>query len=325
MITHYIKIIEKIFHLLLNDRKNINKNENIINEQKELGIKNKTIKEKSKNKKQPVLIADDSNKILKTKKLKKGEKKKKKNKSMITEIIDTTKTESDNINNYTDYEINSLDYEEAQNVDSRTFCLYYLSLIKIKHLLIFSFANIKDYNSRIIKIYLFFFNYAINYAISAMFYSERMMHQIYLDSGAFNFIYQLPEIIYSSIITAVLNYFLTTFGLFQDNIIKIKKSNKEKIDKKMKDELNNIFYKIILFFIITYLLLFFFWFYLGCFCAVYRNTQIHLLKEVSISFAISFITPFFVYLIPGIFRIPSLEKNKERACLYKFSKILQII
>ena len=306
---------------------NVNKNEKIINDPNELKTKakKKTIKIKNKNKKEPDLIVDDYNKILKSKKLKKKKNKKIK-KSIITDIINNkTKIESDDINSYTDYELNTLDYEDAIKVDDRTFCLYYVSLIKIKHLLFFSFFNIKDNNSRIIKIYLFFFNYVINYTVSAMFYSEAMMHQIYIDSGAFNFIYQLPEIIYSSIITAVLNAVLTTLGLFQDNFIEIKKANKEMIGKKMKDELNHIFYKVILFFVVTYLLLFFFWFYLGCFCAVYRNTQLHLLKEVSISFATSFITPFFVYLIPGIFRIPSLVQGKERACVYKFSKILQII
>ena len=53
-----------------------------------------------------------------------------------------------------------------------------------------------------------------------MFYSETMMHRIYIDSGAFDFIYQLPEIIYSAIITAVLNTIITTLGLSQNNIIK---------------------------------------------------------------------------------------------------------
>ena len=85
--------------------------------------------------------------------------------------------------------------------------------------------------------------------------------------------------------------------------------------------------KSIFFFIITYILLFAMWVYVGCFCAVYKNTQMHLLKEVLSSFGISFVTPFFIYLIPGIFRIPSL-KDKEKAkrpLLYKLSKILQMI
>ena len=97
----------------------------------------------------------------------------------------------------------------------------------------------------------------------------------------------------------------------------------------LKKKLKYIRFKIILFFIITYILLFFFWIYLGCFCAVFKNTQIHLLLDVSSSFAISFITPLFINLLPGFFRIPSLKNSKNKKgnnrALYKFSKILQFL
>ncbi len=61
------------------------------------------------------------------------------------------------------------------------------------------------------------------------------------------------------------------------------------------------------------------------FCAIYKNTQIHLLSDTLLSFGLSLISPFIIYLAPGIFRIPALSApNKNRKCLYKFSKILQI-
>ena len=78
-------------------------------------------------------------------------------------------------------------------------------------------------------------------------------------------------------------------------------------------------------FFITFLLLGFFWVYLGCFCAVYKNTQIHLLLEVLSSFGISFISPFLIYLLPGIFRIVSLKKGKNRPLLFKLSKLLELL
>ena len=61
------------------------------------------------------------------------------------------------------------------------------------------------------------------------------------------------------------------------------------------------------------------------FGAIYRNTQLHLLKDTLISFTLSFIYPIFIYLLPGLFRIPSLlSEKKDKKCFYKFSKILQI-
>ena len=62
------------------------------------------------------------------------------------------------------------------------------------------------------------------------------------------------------------------------------------------------------------------------FCAIYVNTQIHLIKETILSYLLSLIEPFVVYLIPGLFRIPALSKqNQNRYFLYKFSKIIQLI
>ena len=94
----------------------------------------------------------------------------------------------------------------------------------------------------------------------------------------------------------------------------------------IQNEFNRIKIKIFLFFIITYIFIFFFWFYLGCFCAVYKNTQIHLLLDVTSSFTLSFIAPVFIYLLPGLFRIPALRNKKgKRDLLFKISKILQLL
>ena len=61
------------------------------------------------------------------------------------------------------------------------------------------------------------------------------------------------------------------------------------------------------------------------FDAVYRNTQFILLEDTLMGFGLSLITPFIIYLLPGLFRIPSLStRNNKRICLYKISKILQI-
>ena len=58
---------------------------------------------------------------------------------------------------YTDNELNSLSYLKALKHDKRTYMQCYLSLLKTKHPLFFSFYfKNKDYNSQIIKIFLFF-------------------------------------------------------------------------------------------------------------------------------------------------------------------------
>ena len=219
--------------------------------------------------------------------------------------------------------MNSLNYTEAKILDKRTYFQYYLSLLRTKHILIFTFCQFRDYNSKTIKIYMLFLTFGINYLVSAMFYSDSTIHKIYIDQGSFDFTYQLPQMIYSFLISTILSNILDTLGLYEENIISFKKEKNKIINSKKV--LYNIRCKIILFFIITYIILFFLWIYLGCFNSVYKNTQIHLLLEVISSFEFSLITPFIIYLFPGIFRIISLKNKANKSLMFKFSQLLQLL
>ena len=95
---------------------------------------------------------------------------------------------------------------------------YYWSLIKTKQLVIFTFYFTKDYNSYIIKIELFLFAISLYLTISALFFNDETIHKIYKDEGAFNFIYNIPQIIYSTIISAVINIIVKTLSLTEKDI-----------------------------------------------------------------------------------------------------------
>ena len=69
-----------------------------------------------------------------------------------------------------------------------------------------------------------------------------------------------------------------------------------------------------------------FWYYITCFCGIYVNTQIHLITDTSISFALTLLYPFGIYLLPGILRIYSLRSKKmDKKYSYKISILLQMI
>ena len=151
------------------------------------------------------------------------------------------------------------------------------------------------------------------------------MHKIYIDKGIYDIVFQLPQILYSWIISTFFNIIVNYFSLIEKDILEIKNEKKNKKEKASKifTWLN---IKFTIYFIFNFFILFSFWYFLGCFGVVYENTQVYLLKDTLISFGISLLYPFGLCLIPGIFRIPSLrskEKNKE--CLYNFSKFLHII
>ena len=226
---------------------------------------------------------------------------------------------------YIDEEINELSYNLSIQYDKRSFCLYYNSLIKTKHSLFFALCNNNDYNSKIIKIDLFFIGFTIEYILNALFYNDETMHKIYQSRGEFDLEAQLPIIAYSSLISMLLNTPLNFLSLTNDAIINFKQNtSKNNIMKKVKNLENKLNKKFVLFFIIGFIFLLFFWYYISMFCVVYRNTQIHLLKDSLLSFGFSLIIPFGYYILPGIFRLPALSNRKnKRKCLYNFSKCLQ--
>ena len=78
---------------------------------------------------------------------------------------------------YNDSELNSLSYKDTLEQDKRTYTGYYISLLKINHLLIFSFYPIKAYNSRKIKMFLFFFCFASDLTINALFFTDATMNK----------------------------------------------------------------------------------------------------------------------------------------------------
>ena len=115
------------------------------------------------------------------------------------------------------------------------------------------------------------------------------------------------------------------FALTEINFILYRNGVKQQRIFKSSKRLKKIFkIKFSIFFILDFILLGCFWIYLSCFCAVYHNTQIHLIKDTLISFGASLISPFAIYLLPGIFRIIAL-KSKRRRILYELYRILQFL
>ena len=238
-------------------------------------------------------------------------------------------TFEEKLSDLNDYEINNLQYEIAKKIDNRSFCQIYFSLLKNRHILILTFYTKNDYNSRAIKICLFLFYYSLLLTINALFYSTSSIHDIYISKGEFNFIYQLPKIIYSSLISCIINSIITYFSLTQKYLLELKNKIKKEPTDNSEKIINKFKIRFIIFFVLYFLLLIFFWYYISCFCSVYVNTQLHLIKDSLISFGTTLFYPFLLSLIPTIFRIQALKDNNDnnqgKEYLFKISKLLQNI
>ena len=218
--------------------------------------------------------------------------------------------------------MNSFEYKYAQLFDKRKYSEYYYSLIITKHPLISSFNPKDKYNSQSIKICLLFLSFASSLTVNSLFFTDDTMHKIYEDEGVFNFVYSLPKIIYSTLISSLISIIINKLALTDEVILNInKEKNIEDIKERAAKAKKYLMIKIILFFIIGFILLGIYLFYIGCFCAVYTNTQFYMIKDTIISFSFSLIIPFIKYLVPCIIRNKSLQKPGE--CLYNLSKIFQ--
>ena len=223
------------------------------------------------------------------------------------------------------YELNTLSYESALQYDKRTFFEYYISLIRTNNIVIFAFCPLNDYNIRIIKICLFLIFFVIHYTLNTLFFTKALIHEIYIDGGTYNFSSVFPKIICSFLISYFLCSIIKYLSLSEKLIIEVKiQPTYEKAEDKAERIKKIFIIQNIFFFILSFIFLIIFWYYLSSFCAVYQNSQIYLIKNVIISFGLSLLFPFILYIVPSILRMISL-KSKKKKIIYIISKFIQFI
>ena len=228
---------------------------------------------------------------------------------------------------YIDEELNRMNYENALENDKRTYWQYYWSLLKKKQIIILTFVSNEDYNVFTLKFSLFILSLALYFSINTLFFKDSTMHQIFTEKGRYNLIYQIPQILYSTLISSVMSFVLKKLSLSQNELIAIKKEfDQEKAKKLAKKSKKFMRIKLYSFFSFGLLLLLFFSYYISAFAAVYKNTQLHLIKDTLFSFGISMTYPFIINLFPGFFRIYALKDGKkDKECFFKTGEILAYI
>ena len=233
--------------------------------------------------------------------------------------------------NLTHSELDDLEYEEAKKYDKRTFFQYYWSNLKQNQLIIFTFLSNSDYNIIYAKIGLFIVSFGLFFCINGFFFRDKTMHKIYEDKGILDFIFQIPQIFYSLIISSIIDIILKNLSLSEKKILDLKWEILEKnldftnSQTKANQVKKNIKIKLIIFFVLSSLLMIFFWYFITCFCGVYINTQTILIKDTLTSFGSSLAFSFILSLIPVCFRIPSLRSKNNLKLLYKISSLVNFL
>ena len=112
-----------------------------------------------------------------------------------------------------DEEINSLEYEKAIIYDKRTFCMYYWSILKKGQIILFTFFSKNDYTLFSLKLSLLSISLSLELVINSFFFIDNTMHNIHENKGEFDLLYQIPQILYSSIISTIIISLLYIFAL----------------------------------------------------------------------------------------------------------------
>ena len=142
------------------------------------------------------------------------------------QIIDIFKLNQKEKEKLDDYELNNLEYDLALKLDKRNFLQIYWSLLKREHLVIFTFITREDHNIMFIKYSRFIFLLCTDMAMNVFFFADETMHKMFLDYGKYNFIQQIPQITYSTIISKLIEIFLCYLSLTDKHYYQIKDSKR---------------------------------------------------------------------------------------------------
>ena len=157
----------------------------------------------------------------------------------------------------------------------------------------------------------------------AFFFSDESMHDIYVSGGETGWTGQFAQMVYSTIISQLLQIFINYLTMTDIHYYQLKELKKENNinSKKALFVIKCIKYKLIAFYSSTFILFLFFWYTVSAFCAVYANTQGIFVADSYTSFLMGLLYPFALYLAPTALRYFALKakEKKNLAILYSLS------
>ena len=227
--------------------------------------------------------------------------------------------------------LDNYDYPTAVSYDKRTFCqIFYICILGKENIINILFFNTPlDITS--LRICLFIFSYACDFAFNALFYfSENISNKYHYEGKSqlyFSLINNIFQIIFTLITGLILvnlfEHFIEYRGsiedIFRDEENKMRKNKKYKVTKERKleiiEEIKKILHtlerKISLFMILEFLIMLFFYYFVTAFCEVYRKTQFSWLFDCLIGFVISIgVEIGFAFLLSLMYKISIKYKKK---------------
>jgi len=240
-------------------------------------------------------------------------------------IQEDEKSENSQLYNYENDELNDLSFEKALKYDKRSFCKYYGYILLSSHIILNVLFIHNDYNLFVVKLGLLFMTFPINLTMNIFFYTSKSIKLNYMNAldDISTFWNNIDNSIYSSLLSTCFLIILKFICLTHGSVRALRTMRDvDKAQNKSICILRCIKIRITIYFILSFIFLIIFGFYVLCFCSVYENTQIELIKLTFTSWLISLIYPFIICFFTSIIRAIALKK--QSSCFYKIKKILQL-
>ena len=285
-------------------------------------IKNKDKKEKKEKK---VGFKDEvkDGKDLHRKETQADDDKKKKEKK---DTDSDTKSQKTQIYDYENDELNELPLKRALKYDKRSFCKYYWNILMFSHIILNVFFRHNDYNLFAVKLGLLFMTFPINLTFNIFFYTSKQIKVNYANAldDISGFWKSISNSIYSSLLSSTLLIMLK-FICLTHNSVRVLRKFKDIDAAKTKSVcvLRCIKIRVTIYYILSLAFLAIFGYYILCFCAIFENTQIQLIKSTFTSWLISLIYPLIICLVTSIFR--KLAFKFKNRILYAIKQLMQFL
>ena len=235
-------------------------------------------------------------------------------------------SENSQLYDYASDELNELPFEKAIKYDKRNICIYYGNILLTSHIFLSVFFRYNDYNLFTVKLGLLLMTFPINLTFNIFFFTSKNIKLSYIKSmdDISTFWSNIPNTIYSSILASVFLILLKFIALTHNSVRTLRKmNNMDKAEEKSKCILKCIKLRIVIYYLLSFIFLIVFGFYVLCFCSVFENTQIELVKSTLTSWLISILFPFIICFLTSIIRVLALKM--ENKYLYAVNKIMQLL
>ena len=236
------------------------------------------------------------------------------------------KSENSQLYEYESDELNELPLNKAIKYDKRTFCEYLGNILLFSHIILNVLFLHNDYNLFVVKLGLLFMTFPINLTMNLFFFTNKkieLSYEMALDDLS-SFLSNIGNTIYSSLLSNLLLILLKLICLTHKSVRSLRKMRDVgEAQKKSVCVLRCIKIRVTIYFLLSFFFLVIFGFYVLCFCTVFENTQIELIKSTFTSWLMSLLYPFIICFFTSLIRRFSFEW--QSTCLYKVKQMMQML